>query len=152
MKLKAFVLLQLLMWGFLLFGCSKVKEVPMEFPSNIEVIKRYFLADEEVLVTKVSNVKVTCYSEDKKTDKAFRSVKSGRVLYEGSVAISEEFIEKGIVGLGDIVYVEKLAGFFTVEDTVEKMNSISVFTFKTDGFLAYQAQGESNIYIIKMRG
>ena len=139
----------LLILSFLLFGCSKSFSVP----PDVTIIKKYFLSDVEVNVVKFKNIRLTHYQNlVEQTDIAPNITASGRVVYEGSVAVSQDFLINKNVNYGDIVYIEKLGGFFTIEDCMNERfkKAIDIFTFSKNSDLAKNAHGKTTVYILKI--
>lgn len=102
-------------------------------PFVIEVPLRYeFSADMSLKVFELKDMRVTCYSNRKKeTDDSPNHAATGRFVYEGSIAVSQDLFRKKIFP-GDVVFVQELNRYFIVEDTMNKRfkNCIDIFMYK----------------------
>jgi len=109
----------------------------VEMPLPIIICAKYDLSCSSYTVLKVSDVTMYGYTNDEReTDSTPNITCSGRTVYEGSLAISQDLW--GDIRFGDLVYVVRLKEFFVVEDTMNKRHkkSIDIFRFSKREALA----------------
>lgn len=100
------------------------------FEVRIETVRK-FDASTGFIVKGLKDLKITAYANRvKETDSSPNITRSGRMVYEGSAAVSQDLWNKEIF-FGDILYVEKLNKYFVVEDTmnIKLTRRIDVFTY-----------------------
>lgn len=78
------------------------------------------------------NIKATYYTNIiEETDKYPDIGASGRLIYEGAIALSRDLIKKYNLKWGDVVWIEKMNKYYILEDTMNEKhsNSVDIFTF-----------------------
>jgi len=118
-------------------------------PIELTIPVRYKIDITDVTITK-ENVLVTCYSNrPQETDRAPNITATGRLVYSGSCAVSQDLFRKTIYP-GDLVYIVKLNKWFIVEDTtnIRHQKLVDVFYFK-DEPKPFNGAIRSDIYIIR---
>ena len=137
-------------------SCKKQKQEfdPSTFlkPVEISIFVRYkFDADTGIIIRQYNNMTITCYSNRKEeTDGTPNNTATGRTVYDGSCAVSQDLFRKEIFP-GDIVYVKKLGRFFIVEDTTNQRHKrlIDIFYFR-DEKPPLKGSIKDTIYVIQM--
>ena len=131
-------------------------------PLEVNIPVKYILSvDMGMIVKKYTNMNITCYTNRvEECDSTPNHTATGRIVYEGSCAISQDLFRKEIFP-GDIVYVEKLKKYFMVEDTMAVQSKsgtlqntwVDIFMYRKDlkkaGDFGLQ---KSNVYIIRLNG
>jgi 3D (Asp-Asp-Asp) domain-containing protein len=120
-------------------------------PIELTIPIRYKIDITDVTITK-ENVLVTCYSNrPQETDRAPNITATGRLVYDGSCAVSQDMFRK-TVHPGDLIYIVKLNKWFIVEDTTHARHQklVDVFYFK-DEPKPFDGAIRSDIYIVKRR-
>jgi 3D (Asp-Asp-Asp) domain-containing protein len=129
-----------------------VKDLEQKFkPIELTIPIRYKIDITDVTITK-ENVLVTCYSNrPQETDRAPNITATGRLVYSGSCAVSQDLFRK-TVHPGDLIYIVKLNKWFIVEDTtnIRHQKLVDVFYFK-DEPKPFDGAIRSDIYIVKRR-
>lgn len=100
----------------------------IEFPIRFEITPEVGC---EILPLK--DIRVTSYTNRvEETDSTPNHTASGRMVYEGSCAVSQDLFRKEIFP-GDVVYVAKLKKFFIVEDTMNPRltRTLDIFVYKS---------------------
>jgi 3D (Asp-Asp-Asp) domain-containing protein len=131
---------------------NTVKDLEQKLkPIELTIPVRYKIDITDVIITK-ENVLVTCYSNrSQETDNTPNITATGRLVYSGSCAVSQDLFRKTIYP-GDLIYVVKLNKWFIVEDTTNARHQklVDVFYFK-DEPKPFNGAIRSDIYIIKKR-
>jgi len=120
-------------------------------PTELTIPVRYKIDITDVIIMK-ENVLVTCYSNrSQETDNTPNITATGRLVYSGSCAVSQDLFRKTIHP-GDLIYIVKLNKWFIVEDTTHARHQklVDVFYFK-DEPKPFDGAIRSDIYIIKKR-
>jgi 3D (Asp-Asp-Asp) domain-containing protein len=120
-------------------------------PIELTIPVRYKIDITDVIIMK-ENVLVTCYSNrSQETDRAPNITATGRLVYSGSCAVSQDLFRK-TVHPGDLIYIVKLNKWFIVEDTtnIRHQKLVDVFYFK-DEPKPFDGAIRSDIYIIRRR-
>jgi 3D (Asp-Asp-Asp) domain-containing protein len=120
-------------------------------PIELTIPIRYKIDITDVTITK-ENVLVTCYSNrPQETDRTPNITATGRLVYDGSCAVSQDMFRK-TVHPGDLIYIVKLNKWFIVEDTTHARHQklVDVFYFK-DEPKPFDGAIRSDIYIVKRR-
>jgi len=120
-------------------------------PIELTIPIRYKIDITDVIITK-ENVLVTCYSNrPQETDNTPNITATGRLVYSGSCAVSQDMFKKTIRP-GDLIYIVKLDRWFIVEDTTHARHQklVDVFYFK-DEPKPFDGAIRSDIYIVKRR-
>jgi len=120
-------------------------------PTELTIPVRYKIDITDVIITK-ENVLVTCYSNrPQETDNTPNITATGRLVYSGSCAVSQDLFRKTIHP-GDLIYIVKLNKWFIVEDTTHARHQklVDVFYFK-DEPKPFNGAIRSDIYIVKRR-
>ena len=120
---------------------------PIEFIIPV----RYKIDITDVYIMK-ENVLVTCYSNrPEETDSTPNITATGRLVYDGSCAVSQDLFRK-TVHPGDFIYIVKLNKWFIVEDTtnIRHQKLVDIFYFK-DEPKPFTGAIRSDIYIVKRR-
>jgi len=120
-------------------------------PTELTIPVRYKINITDVIIMK-ENVLVTCYSNrSQETDNTPNITATGRLVYSGSCAVSQDLFRKTIHP-GDLIYIVKLNKWFIVEDTthVRHQKLVDVFYFK-DEPKPFDGAIRSDIYIVKRR-
>ena len=122
-------------------------------PLEISVDAKYALTvDMGLQIQKIEKMTVTMYTNRvEETDNA-PDIGAGRMVYEGSCAVSQELFNK-TVHAGDIVYVELLKKYYIVEDTMNQRYTkhIDIFTYKKNLKTAQDFGAKmSDIYVIRV--
>jgi len=109
-----------------------IKKFTDSFPFEVRIeTVRKFDASTGFTIRGLKNLKITAYANRvKETDNSPNITRSGRMVYEGSAAVSQDLWNKEIF-FGDILYVEKLDRYFVVEDTmnIRLTKRIDIFTY-----------------------
>jgi 3D (Asp-Asp-Asp) domain-containing protein len=131
---------------------SIVKDLEQKLkPIELTIPVRYKIDITDIMITK-ENVLVTCYSNrPQETDYAPNITATGRLVYVGSCAVSQDLFKKTIHP-GDLIYIVKLNKWFIVEDTTHARHQklVDVFYFK-DEPKPFDGAIRSDIYIVKRR-
>jgi len=119
---------------------------------TIDVPVRYELdfANCSISTLRISSVTLYGYTNDpRETDSSPNIARSGRVVYEGSIAISQDLL--GTVQMGDLVYVSKLKRFFIAEDTLHERHTraVDVFTYSKKKALSMSGQ-KTDIVVLRV--
>jgi 3D (Asp-Asp-Asp) domain-containing protein len=120
-------------------------------PTELTIPVRYKINITDVIIMK-ENVLVTCYSNrSQETDNTPNITATGRLVYSGSCAVSQDLFRKTIHP-GDLIYIVKLNKWFIVEDTTHARHQklVDVFYFK-DEPKPFDGAIRSDIYIVKRR-
>lgn len=139
-------------------GKNGVFKTPVDYvkhPLVIELPVHYELdLDMGLEIRKIENMNVTCYNNlENQTDKTPNITATGRIVYQGSCAVSQDLFKKSIYP-GDIVYVAKLKRYLIVEDTmnVRHINHLDIFMFKKHLKKAQEfGLQKSDVYVIRVR-
>lgn len=101
----------------------------LSIPIEIKV-KTPTIGSIEIITLK--NIKATYYTNTiEETDNYPDIGASGRLIYEGAIALSRDLIKKYNLKWGDIIWVEKMNKYYILEDTMNEKhhNAIDIFTF-----------------------
>jgi len=136
---------------------EELTTTPMDLckPLTIEIPIRYELSTDMGLeVVLLKNIGLTSYTNrPEETDSTPHHTASGRIVYEGSCAVSQDLFRKSIWP-GDIIYVVMLDKYFVVEDTMNKRhkNRFDKFMY-VKNLKEARAFGSkrSDIYVIRLR-
>jgi len=134
-------------------------------PIKIVVPITYELSvDMGLSVTKYSDMSITCYTNRVvETDSTPHHAASGRIVYEGSCAVSRDIFRKwdektkkyvGDAFPGDIVYVVTLDKYYIVEDTMNKRHNrhVDIFTYRRNLQKAREfGCKKSDVYILRLK-
>ena len=139
------------------FSCKNKTDQrnPEDFlrPVEITIPVRYkFTADIGIIIEKYTGFTITCYSNRKEeTDDTPNHTATGRMVYDGSCAVSQDYFRKKIFP-GDILYVKELDRFFIVEDTTNPRHKklVDVFYFRGEKPPVPKPIKNSTIYVIRM--
>jgi len=104
------------------FNRKLVIEIPVRYEIDMEMAPKFNTY--EVMVTVYTNRK-------EETDNTPDVGADGRMVYEGSIAVSQDLYKKKIFP-GELVYVQTLKKWFIVEDSMnQRLNdSIDIFQYK----------------------
>jgi 3D (Asp-Asp-Asp) domain-containing protein len=131
---------------------NTVKDLEQKLkPIELVIPVRYKIDITDVIIMK-ENVLVTCYSNrPQETDHTPNITATGRLVYSGSCAVSQDLFKKTIHP-GDLIYIVKLNKWFIVEDTTHARHQklVDVFYFK-DEPKPFDGAIRSDIYIVKRR-
>lgn len=125
-------------------------------PLVITIPVRYEISPEMGCEIKLfRNMTVTSYSNRiEETDNTPNHTATGRLVYEGSCAVSQDLFRKQIKP-GDIIYLVEMDKYLIVEDTMNQRhtNHIDVFLYKRrrkDGTIPkkYLSSFKSDVYVI----
>jgi 3D (Asp-Asp-Asp) domain-containing protein len=137
----------------------------LERPLEIEITTRYRLSVQMgMIVTKYSDMNLTCYTNRiEETDSTPHHTASGRIVYEGSCAVSQDIYgpviskdKKKRIGIwpGDLIYVVAVNKWLVVEDTMNKRHKrhIDLFMYVKDLKKAQKfGWKKSDIFVIRLR-
>ncbi len=115
-------------FGNLNFEFRKEKE-----EIKIGIIKKYDLSKiREYSKIRIKNINVTYYTNiEEETDEEPDVMASGRIVYEGAIAISRDLKKKYNLKFGDIIYLESINRYFILEDVMNERHKyrVDIFTF-----------------------
>ena len=126
----------------------------MNNPIEIEIPVKYIMSvDQGLTIEKIENMQVTCYcNRPEETDSTPNHTATGRIVYEGSCAVSQDLFNKTIMP-GDIVYVELLRKYFIVEDTMNIRHKRAIDIFMDKKYLKKASDfgmKRSNVYVMRL--
>lgn len=102
-------------------------------------------------IKKIKNIRFTAYNNHAvQTDSTPNITGSQRMVYEGSVAVSQDLL-KGTVKYGDLAYVESLNKFFIIEDAMNKRYIKRMDIFLFDKKEALKVNFSSDIIIFRLK-
>lgn len=110
----------------------KVEYIATKQQDNIITISNTFnLSNAEYTERIFKDVIITSYNNDPaQTDDSPNVTATNRGVREGIVAVSYDFINKGLIHYGDLLYIDCFDKWYLVEDTMNKR-----FTKRVDIFL-----------------
>ena len=112
-----------------------IKEViEIEIPRSltINISHKYDLTGTEYVKRIFRNVTITSYNNhSNQTDDTPNITSTSRPVRENMVAVSQDFLSKGLIKYGDLVYIDCMKQWYIVEDTMNKRfeNRIDIFLF-----------------------
>lgn len=111
---------------------TKVEYITTKQDNNIITINNTFnLSNAEYTERVFKDVIITSYNNDSnQTDDSPNVTATNRGVREGIVAVSYDFINKGQIHYGDLLYIDCFSKWYLVEDTMNKR-----FTKRVDIFL-----------------
>jgi 3D (Asp-Asp-Asp) domain-containing protein len=86
-------------------------------------------------VKTIPNIRVTAYTNRvEETDSTPNLGARGTLVYEGSIAVSQDLLVRKLVGYGDILCLTKTGVCYRVEDcmNVRLKNSVDIFSYNLD--------------------
>ena len=130
-----------------------IVEVPVIKSNTIEIHQKYVLQGAEYTKQVINDVHVTSYNNHtNQTDDTPNVTATSRPVREGMVAVSRDFLTKGIVKYGDLVYIDCFDKWYTIEDTMHERHTkhIDVFLFdKNESIKINKKCGIEIIHITK---
>ncbi len=131
---------------------EKVKDASPDTTKSISMViksKYNFNFKYGYKTTKLTDIKFTAYNNHpNQTDSSPNITGSGRQVYEGSIAISQDLLRK-VIYYGDIVYVKKLNRYFVVEDAMNKRHKRRMDIFLFDYDTAKNTLFTSNVIVLR---
>ena len=116
--------------------------------------------------SKYTNMSITCYTNRvQETDSTPHHTASGRIVYEGSCAVSQDLYGPVLkrklkdwtpgtgIWPGDILYIENMKRYFIVEDTmnVRHKKHVDLFLYKTNLKKAQEfGYKKSDVYVLRL--
>jgi 3D (Asp-Asp-Asp) domain-containing protein len=94
------------------------------------------------------NVGVTYYTVGEPTTPG-TTMRSGRHVYEGAVAVSRDFITKGRASFGDILWYAPTGEYYVIEDTMGEAATMRIDLFTNDPRMAKSGSRRANVVIIR---
>jgi 3D (Asp-Asp-Asp) domain-containing protein len=151
----SFIILLITSLTFFVYNKNKnsvVKDLEQKLkPVELVIPVRYKIDITDIIIMK-ENVLVTCYSNrPQETDHTPNITATGRLVYAGSCAVSQDLFRKTIYP-GDLIYIVKLNKWFIVEDTTNARHQklIDIFYFR-DEQKPFNGAIRSDVYIIRRR-
>lgn len=123
---------------FLVFNATKkhyqgqVKEIEVPESPIINLSETFNLNGIEHIKQIIHGVKITSYNNHvNQTDDTPNITATNRPVREGIIAVSRDFLSKGIIKYGDLVYIDCFDKWYVVEDTmnVRFTKQIDIFLF-----------------------
>lgn len=123
---------------FLVFNETKkhyqgqVKEIEVPESPIINLSETFNLNGIEHTKQIINGVKITSYNNHvNQTDDTPNITATNRPVREGIIAVSRDFLTKGIIKYGDLVYIDCFDAWYVAEDTMhERFNKhIDIFLF-----------------------
>lgn len=102
---------------------NEPKEIKVEVPPSlvIEIPQKYNLTGTEYVKRVLNNVTVTSYNNhENQTDDSPNITATNRPVRENMVAVSPDFLNKGLAHYGDLVYIDCMQQWYVIEDTMNK--------------------------------
>jgi len=141
----------LLLYGGTLINIKK--ETPPSFDINMSIVAKYKLDSTRGLyIRTIKNATITAYNaEVAQTDSTPYHTATGRLVYSGSIAASQDLFRKSVMP-GDIAYVVYTNQYYIVEDTMNKRykKCFDIFTHQKADAVAFGRQC-SDVIIFQVR-
>lgn len=118
--------------------------------NNIITISNTFnLSNAEYTERIFKDVIITSYNNDPaQTDDSPNVTATNRGVREGIVAVSYDFINKGLIHYGDLLYIDCFSKWYLVEDTMNKRFTKRVDIFLFDKEKSNKINKKCNIKVI----
>lgn len=128
----------------------KVEHITTKQDNNIITISNTFnLSNAEYTERIFKGVIITSYNNDPaQTDDSPNVTATNRGVREGIVAVSYDFINKGLIHYGDLLYIDCFDKWYLVEDTMNKRFTKRVDIFLFDKEKSNKINKKCNIKVI----
>lgn len=128
----------------------KVEYIATKQQDNIITISNIFnLSNAEYTERIFKDVIITSYNNDPaQTDDSPNVTATNRGVREGIVAVSYDFINKGLIHYGDLLYIDCFSKWYLVEDTMNKRFTKRVDIFLFDKEKSNKINKKCNIKVI----
>lgn len=128
----------------------KVEYIATKQDNNIIAISNIFnLSNAEYTERIFKDVIITSYNNDPaQTDDSPNVTATNRGVREGIVAVSYDFINKGLIHYGDLLYIDCFSKWYLVEDTMNKRFTKRVDIFLFDKEKSNKINKKCNIKVI----
>lgn len=128
----------------------KVEYIATKQQDNIITISNTFnLSNAEYTERIFKDIIITSYNNDPaQTDDSPNVTATNRGVREGIVAVSYDFINKGLIHYGDLLYIDCFNKWYLVEDTMNKRFTKRVDIFLFDKEKSNKINKKCNIKVI----
>lgn len=109
----------LYIWSHVFY--EEPKEIKVEVPESlvITIPQKYDLTGTEYTKKVLKDITITSYNNHAdQTDDSPNITSTNRPVRENMVAVSPDFLNKGILKYGDLVYIDCMEQWYTVEDVM----------------------------------
>jgi len=106
-------------WSHWLY--EEPKEIKVEVPESlvITIPQKYDLTGTEYTKKVLKDIAITSYNNHAdQTDNSPNITSTNRPVRENMVAVSPDFLSKGVLKYGDLVYIDCMEQWYTVEDVM----------------------------------
>lgn len=129
---------------------SKVEYTATKQQDNVITVSNTFnLSNAEYTERIFKDIIITSYNNDPaQTDDSPNVTATNRGVREGIVAVSYDFINKGLIRYGDLLYIDCFGKWYLVEDTMNKRFTRRVDIFLFDKEKSNKINKKCNIKVI----
>ena len=138
-------------FGYVHKNKIKTIEVIKEVPESlvITIPQRYNLEGTEYVKRVLNDIVITSYNNHSdQTDDSPNITATSRPVRENMVAASPDLLTKGLVHYGDLVYIDCMKQWYTVEDTMNKRFERRLDIFLFDKAESLKINKKCNIKVI----
>ena len=161
----SFIVLICCVFAFFIVICGKKEykivnkdtikqEIKIELPQEegIVINQKYNLDNIEYTKLLFKDITITSYNNhSNQTDNTPNITASNKVVKEGMVAISRDFLNKEKVRYGDLVFIDCMNQWYTIEDTMNKRFEKRIDIFLFDKEQSIKINKKCNIEIISFK-
>ena len=137
--------------GFIICSDEEQKERIVEVPPSlvINVPQKYDLTGTEYIKRVFNDVIITSYNNHaNQTDSTPNITSTNRLVRENMVAVSPDFLNKGLIKYGDLIYIDCMKQWYIADDVMNNRFEKRLDIFLFDKSESLKINKKCNIEVI----